>query len=552
MKSILKNLKIYKLWHGWIWISSLSDGKKVLVKWWALPGSTVDVTVVKRRKDYIEAHIIETKKYDENIADGEIFCPHFFIPKWISEPNQWTEKIGCGWCKWQMMSYNRQLEVKQQLVADAFKKLNKNLAENWKEIQILPIIPSPLEKWYRNKIEFSFGVYKQQNPEFRQWIKEWKTEEEILKIWINKYDIDCNQCCGFHKQWEFAKIVNVDSCGLISEKMNQIYETIKSLCFNSWLPVFDQKTHQWFFRHLVIREWIHTEQLMVNLSISFGNLNEEQTKLWEQLMEDFKANEFLKKNVTTFVITYNEWLSDTVKNDQSETKVFWWDGYIHEQLNFTQSKKNKEDFIDEENENSDTEVSNETKLTFRISPFSFFQTNTLWAEKLFGTAFSMLWNFEWNLLDLYCGAGSIGLSLLKMNNSKNKDAELIWIEIVEDAIRDANVNANINGLENQSFFVASPCEKVLNKFPELEEKIKNIGVVVVDPPREWLHSNVIEWIGKLKKEYKFKLLYISCNPVTMARDIEMLVNEQWFEAKEVQPVDMFPHTHHIEDICVLE
>ena len=552
MKSILKNLKVYKLWHGWIWISSLSDGKKVLIKWWALPGSTVDVTVVKRRKDYIEAHIVETKKYDEKMADGEIFCPHFFIPKWISEANAWTEKIGCGWCKWQMMSYNTQLWIKQQLVEDAFKKLNKNLEEKWKKIQILPIIPSPLDKWYRNKIEFSFGVYKQQNPEFRQWIKEWKSEEEILKTWIKKYDIDCNQCCGFHKQWEFAKIVNVDSCGLISEKMNQVYETIKNLCFNSWLPVFDQKTHQWFFRHLVIREWIHTEQLMVNLSISFGNLNEEQTKLWEQLMEDFKADEFLKKTVTTFVITYNEWLSDTVKNDQSETKVFWWDGYIHEQLNFVQSRKNKDEIVDEENENSEQEVNNETKLTFRISPFSFFQTNTLWAEKLFWTAFNMLGNIEWNLLDLYCWAWSIGLSLLKQNNGKNKDSELIGIEIVEDAIRDANVNASINWLENQSFFVASPCEKVLNKFPELEEKIKNIWVVVVDPPREWLHPNVIDWIGKLKKEYKFKLLYISCNPVTMARDIEMLVNDQWFNAKEVQPVDMFPHTHHIEDICVLE
>lgn len=269
-------------------------------------------------------------------------------------------------------------------------------------------------------------------------------------------------------------------------------------------------------------------------------------------MEDFKANEFLKKNVTTFAITYNEWLSDTVKNDQSETKIFRWDGYIHEQLNFTQSKKNKDDFIEEVEENSESEINNETKLTFRISPFSFFQTNTLWAEKLFGTAFSMLWNFEWNLLDLYCGAGSIGLSLLKMNNTKNKDSELIGIEIVEDAIRDANMNADINGLEKQSFFVASPCEKVLNRFPELEEKIKNIGVIIVDPPREWLHPNVIEWIWKLKQEYKFKLLYISCNPVTMARDIEILIKEKWFKTKEVQPVDMFPHTHHIENICVLE
>ena len=547
MKSILKNLKIYKLWHWWIWIASLSDWKKVLVKWWALPWSTVDVTVVKRRKDYIEAHILETKKYDDQMADWEIFCPHFFIPKWVSEVNQWTEKIGCWWCKWQMMSYDRQLDVKYELVSDAFKKLNKNLSEQWKEIQILPIIPSPLQIWYRNKIEFSFWVYKQQNIEFRQWIKEWKTEEEILKSWINKYDIDCNQCCGFHKQWEFAKIVDVDSCWLISDRMNQVFKTIKDLCFNSWLPVFDQKTHQWFFRHLVIREWIHTEQLMVNLSISLGNLNEDQTKLWENLMEEFKKDEFLKKNITTFVITYNEWLSDTVKNDKSEAKVFWWEWYIHENLIFVWWNKE-----DNEEKISENEVNNDTQLTFRISPFSFFQTNTLWAEKLFWTAFKMLWNFEGNMLDLYCGAWSIWLSLLKQNYNKNKSNELIWIEIVEDAINDAKVNASINWLENQSFFVASPCEKVLTKFPELEEKIKNIGVVIVDPPREWLHPNVIEWIGNLKKEYKFKLLYISCNPVTMARDIEMLVKEQWFSAKEVQPVDMFPHTHHIEDICVLE
>jgi 23S rRNA (uracil1939-C5)-methyltransferase len=164
----------------------------------------------------------------------------------------------------------------------------------------------------------------------------------------------------------------------------------------------------------------------------------------------------------------------------------------------------------------------------------------------------MVWNFDWNILDLYCWAWSIWLSLLKQNYNKNKNIELIWIEIVEDAINDARVNASINWLENKSFFVASPCEKVLTKFPELEEKIKNIGVVIVDPPREWLHPNVIEWIGKLKKEYKFKLLYISCNPVTMARDIEMFIKDQWFSVKEVQPVDMFPHTHHIEDICVLE
>jgi tRNA/tmRNA/rRNA uracil-C5-methylase (TrmA/RlmC/RlmD family) len=123
----------------------------------------VDLKVVKRRKDFIEAHIIETKKYDPQFADGVIFCPHYFIPKGVSEVNAGTGKIGCGGCKRQMMSYEKQLELKQQLVEEAFKKITKTT-----EIRFLPIIGSPLTQGYRNKIEFSFGVYKQQSPEYRE------------------------------------------------------------------------------------------------------------------------------------------------------------------------------------------------------------------------------------------------------------------------------------------------------------------------------------------------------------------------------------------------
>lgn len=131
-----------------------------------------------------------------------------------------------------------------------------------------------------------------------------------------------------------------------------------------------------------------------------------------------------------------------------------------------------------------------------------------------------------------------------------KGSSLIGIEIVEDAIIDANVNAKINGLETQSFFIASPAEKALETYPELAEKIKNLGVVVIDPPRDGLHKKVIERITTLKKESDFKLLYISCNPVTMARDVEMFL-EKGFTLKEIQPVDMFPSTHHTECIGVL-
>ena len=158
----------------------------------------------------------------------------------------------------------------------------------------------------------------------------------------------------------------------------------------------------------------------------------------------------------------------------------------------------------------------------------------------------MIGHIEGNVLDLYCGAGSIGLSLLKMGIGK----ELVGVEIVEEAIVDARHNAKINGLEARSFFMASPAEKMLINFPELKEKIQNVGLVVIDPPREGLHPNVIKYLADLKKQYAFKLLYISCNPITMARDIELLV-EEGFSFKQVQGVDMFPHTHHIECISVL-
>ena len=214
-------------------------------------------------------------------------------------------------------------------------------------------------------------------------------------------------------------------------------------------------------------------------------------------------------------------------------------------------------------------------MTFRISPFSFFQTNTHGAEKLFSTAFAMLGHIEGDILDLYCGTGSIGLSLLALGNTPlqkggrsaatgGSKQQLIGIEIVEEAIVDALHNAKINGLQERCSFIASPAEKIAIS-PEIwkadvlpcqgEEPVgrrglKDLDVVVIDPPRDGLHKNVIEWIVNLKKEQDFKLLYISCNPVTMARDVEMFL-EAGFKLKEVQAVDMFPHTHHVECVGVL-
>ena len=194
----------------------------------------------------------------------------------------------------------------------------------------------------------------------------------------------------------------------------------------------------------------------------------------------------LKKQISTFVISYNNGLADIVRNAETEIKTFRGEGMIYENLDFSA-------FMDT---NPDQE-SEAITVNFRISPSSFFQTNTLGAQRLFWTAMKMIGHIEGNVLDLYCGAGSIGLSLLKQGLWD----ELVWVEIVEKAIIDARYNAKINGVEDKCYFVASPAEKMLINFPELKEKIQNIWLVVIDPPREWLHPNVIKYLSDLKQGY---------------------------------------------------
>ncbi|MCF7834942.1 23S rRNA (uracil(1939)-C(5))-methyltransferase RlmD [Candidatus Gracilibacteria bacterium] len=502
--NILNNIYIYKIGYGGIGIGALADGKKVLVKGGALPKSTVDIKVVKKKKDFIQGHIIEIKKYDKKYTDGEVFCPHYFIPIGISEKNKLSHKIGCGGCKWQIMNYNKQLELKHEIIKDGFGKILKKI-EN---LEIPSVIGAPIQKGYRNKIEFSFGVYISA-----------------------KEGIDHRQNLGFHKQGEFSKIVDIDSCGLISSKANQIFEYIKNICFQSGLPVFDQKTHQGFFRHLVIREGFNTNQILVNLSVFENNLKNNLNKKRDDFVENIKKDNFLKEHITSFVITNNNGLADTVKSDQSETKTLRGDGFIYETLKF-------DEIIDKENK--------KIECNFRVSPFSFFQTNTLGAQNLLYEAYKMTGHIKGTILDLYCGTGTIGISFLKAARGKN----LVGVEIVQEAIIDAQYNAKINGVDKDCFFLASASEKAFTDNIQLKEKIKDLELVIVDPPRDGMHKNLISFLIDLKKESDFKLLYISCNPITMARDIEILI-DNGFKTKKIQAVDMFPQTHHIELISVL-
>ncbi len=509
----LKWIKIEKIGYGGIGLARMPDGKRILIKWWALPGNVVDLRIVKQKKDYVEAHITEIKSYDKNIIDADPFCSHFFSTQNNKElTDQEKTTIGCGGCKRQMMSYPNQLNLKQQIIEDAFTKIKKLVPE----LAILSIIWSPQEKNYRNKIEFSFGKYVIKKEE--------------------KLEFLSNRSLGFHKQGEFSKIVNIHQCGLISEKVNQLFEYIKNMLYESGLPVYDQKTHKGFFRHFVIREWINTNQVLINLVVSDQFLvAEDKKQFWEDLLLKVQNDNYIKEVVTTFVVTYNNGLADVTHSPDSETKIITGEWFIYDKLIFKQENNS------EENQESDS-----IDVSFRISPFSFFQTNTLGAQLLFQTAAKMVGYTKGTILDLYCGTGSIWISFLKLWMGDN----LVGIEIVEEAIVDAWHNAKISLGDQEVFFAATPAEKAFTTVPEITQKLKNLWLVVVDPPRDWLHKNVISTLAQLRKEHNFKLLYISCNPVTMARDIELLL-QQWFSLKQIQPVDMFPQTHHIETIWIL-
>jgi len=184
-----------------------------------LPGSIVDLRIVKQRKDYVEAHITHIQHLDPTLVDGEIFCPHFFSSLSSDEPNKEPRKVGCGGCKRQMLSYGNQLKLKEDIVNDAFTKIKKKLPD----LQVLSIIGSPQERKYRNKIEFSFGKY------ITNTVKDGKVEtlEEGKKKETTTLS---DRSVGFHKQGEFSKIVDIDACALISDKANALFHHLKELC----------------------------------------------------------------------------------------------------------------------------------------------------------------------------------------------------------------------------------------------------------------------------------------------------------------------------------
>lgn len=484
---ILKNILIEKLVFGWKWFARLKsnnkdiDGKAIFISGWVIPGSVVNLRVLKSRKDFIEAQAMEI------IQKSPIEKAH---------PNNiYGMQAGCGWVN---IPYTEQLKIKSLQVEESLFHIRKFQSD----LNINPILASPLIDNYRNKIEFSFWKY----------ISAREHKNEHFNVW-------------FHKQWEFSKIEDFDWTILISELANKIYKEIKDFAKYSWYPVYDQFDQKWFFRHIVLRQAFFTNQIMIIFWVNPSPPTPlpESKDNWENLVTKFFL-ELAKKysEIKSIYLSLNDWKADTAI---WELKLIYWEKFIEEKLLW---------------------------LTFNISPKSFFQTNSYWAEKLYWEILKQIlpsqlplpngeirWGKIWTVLDLYWWTWTIWMVFAK--HSK----KVISVELVKDASEDWKNNAEKNWIKNMDF-VNAKVEEFLDDYLKKWEKA---DLLIIDPPRAWMHPDALSNILKFKTK---NIIYVSCNLATLSRDLAYILQNSDYKIMSVTPVDMFPHTPHIETIVKLE
>ncbi|MBW7955042.1 23S rRNA (uracil(1939)-C(5))-methyltransferase RlmD [Candidatus Gracilibacteria bacterium] len=313
---------------------------------------------------------------------------------------------------------------------------------------------------------------------------------------------------GFHKQGEFSKIEDFDGTILISKLANDIYKEIKEFAKASGYPVYDQFDQKGFFRHIVLREGFFTKQIMIIFSV---NHKYEGVKNLD-FIYDF-LNNLVKKypQITSIYLSLNDNKADIAIG---ELELIYGKNFIEEKL---------------------------LDLTFNISPKSFFQTNSFQAEVLYKEVLNQvgdeLKDFN-KVLDLYGGTGTIGMVFAKHVK------EVISVELIESASKDGELNALKNNLTNISF-VNKKVEDFLKSYLENNQ---NCDLLIIDPPRTGIHPDALRDILKFDSRY---IIYVSCNPATLSRDLAYILKESEYKIKKITPVDMFPHTHHIETIVLL-
>ncbi len=440
-----------------------------------IPGDVVDIQLGKSKKDWAEAFPLSFKKYASNRLQP--FCSHFGV---------------CGGCQWQMLPYKEQLVFKQQQVTDHLQRIGKiDLPE------IYSIVGAEKTVGYRNKIEYTFAT--------RRFIPKDEFKQLRAEGAANNTDSlgEAMQqgAAGFHAKGQFDKVVAIDNCYLQEEPTNAIRKAIVQFAKENNYPFYDIKQHEGWLRNMVIRI-ATTGEIMVNIVVANGN-KQMLEGLQKMILQQFPA-------ITTLLFTINAKFNDSIYD--LEPKAVHGKGFIIEKL---------EDF------------------QFKISPKSFFQTNTLQGEKLYQITrdFAEL-NGNQIVYDLYCGTGSIGIFCSKQAK------KIVGVELIEDAIIDAKENATLNNIQH-AFFTAGDVINICDD--AFFEQHGKPDVIITDPPRAGMHEKLVKKLLEIEAPI---VVYVSCNPATQARDLALL-DEKYIVTK-IQPVDMFPHTHHIENVVQLK
>ncbi len=389
----------------------------------------------------------------------------------------------CGGCSWQNLDYEKQVAYKQKHVEDAFERIGRVYTE-----EKFPIIRSENIFHYRNKLEFTFSG------------KRWLTHEEMGDT------ANFNQPgLGFHVPGLFDKVLDLQECWLQPEPSNTIRNEVREFSIKEKMPYFDLNAQEGLLRNIMVRN-TSTGELMV-VVVFFR----EDKKMRDQLLNHIK-DKF--PQITSLQYIINPKKNDTFSDLPAST--FYGKDHIMENM----VKKNGD------------------VLKFKISPQTFFQTNTAQANAVYQkvSEYAALKGDE-IVYDLYTGCGTIASFIA------SEAASVVGIEYVEQSVKDARVNAELNNIKNTEFF-AGDMQKMLT-----EEFFRHHGlpkVVITDPPRMGMHPDVVAALLKMAPE---KIVYVSCNPSTQARDIALMKDK--YTVTKIQPFDMFPHTSHVENIALM-
>ncbi|WP_367864268.1 23S rRNA (uracil(1939)-C(5))-methyltransferase RlmD [Pedobacter sp. WC2423] len=427
----------------------------------AVPGDIVDVKIVKKKKNFAEA-VIETLHTASDLRTDP-FCEHFGT---------------CGGCKWQHMQYDAQLHFKQKNVEAALQRLAKVDTSSME-----PILGSAENKYYRNKLEYTFSN------------KRWLNAQDMT----DRDDLEMN-ALGFHVPLRFDKILDIQHCYLQAEPSNTLRNEVRAYALKNDLSFYDLRNHEGSLRNLIIRT-SSTGEVMVVVVFAYA-----EPAQVNGLMEHLKVN---FPEITSLLYILNQKKNDTIFDQDVIT--YAGRDYIFEEMN---------------------------GLKFKIGAKSFYQTNSLQAHELYKITKEFA-GFKGDELvyDLYTGAGTIA------NFIAGSVKQVIGIEYVPTAIEDAKFNSELNGIENTVFYAGDMKDILTTDFITAHGKP---DVVITDPPRAGMHTDVVERLLEMEAE---KIVYVSCNAATQARDLALL--KEKYEVSRIKPVDMFPHTQHVENVVLL-